>query len=224
MEESVRAGLTADLGLLDVRPAQRFLDVGCGAGRHVVAADALGARALGLDVSRGEFPRTGGSFLLGDGARLPFRDATFDRVVCTEVLEHVLDPDAAVREIARVLAPAGRVAVSVPTSFTEDVFWRFRGYAFTPGGHIRIFRTGELARLLARNGLGLYDMRYRHSIASVYWLLRCLRGLRRPGPVLPGVGAASGRRLPIGDSWFIGRLEHVTDLFWPKSLVLYARR
>ncbi len=226
MQEDNLAGLTADLRLLGLRTGHALLDVGCGGGRHISAARGLGARAVGIDMTAQKWPRAvdGPDFVVGDGARLPFIDGAFDRVVCTEVLEHVDDPDACVRELARVLAAGGRAAVSVPTSFTEDLLWRFPGYAFTPGGHIRIFRTGELARLLRSHGFRLYDMRYRHSLASVYWLLRCIRGLDRP---LEAGGASSGgrrRRPALSASPVVQQVERLSDYVWPKSLVLYARK
>ena len=45
---------------------------------------------------------------------LPFRDGAFDRVYCSEVLEHVLDPESVIREMHRVLAPGGIAVISVP--------------------------------------------------------------------------------------------------------------
>jgi SAM-dependent methyltransferase len=226
MDESAGAGLTADLRLLRLRAGERLLDAGCGAGRHVREAVRHGARAIGVDVDAGALrvarsacPRAG--YVLADGARLPFVDGAFHVAVCTEVLEHVADPAACVRELERVLAPGGRLAVSVPTTFTEDLFWRFPGYAPTPGGHLRIFRTGELARLLRAHGFRLYAHRYRNSLASAYWLLRCLRGLCRRGDPLPAVPAPIRRR---GRAGLPAALERLGDLVWPKSLVLYAQK
>src|SRR5262249_19026360 len=145
------------------------------------------------------------------------------------------------------LRPGGRIAVSVPTSFTEDLFWRFPGYAHTPGGHIRIFRTGELARLLRHNGLHIYAARYRNSLASAYWLLQCLRGSRPPpgrsapedfqprGPPTAARAAGEetsaarpGRMAGLSSRLYRSALlqafERVADNVWPKSLVLYASK
>ena len=223
-------GLTADLSLLGVQQGDRVLDVGCGSGRHLAGVLAMGARGIGIDLPAPAQRRRSWEHVTGDGAFLPFADKTFDRVLCTEVLEHVADPTPVLQEIVRVLRPGGRIAVSVPTSFTEDVFWRFPGYAHTPGGHIRIFRTGELARLLRQHGLHIYAARYRNSLAAAIWLLQCLRGFqRRPGrnegeaaPAPRGRLAGLGSRLYR--SALLQGIERLGDNIWPKSLVLYASK
>jgi ubiquinone/menaquinone biosynthesis C-methylase UbiE len=58
------------------------------------------------------------AFVEGDGARLPFADATFDRVICSEVLEHITDYESFLREIKRVIKPGGIFAASVPSFFS----------------------------------------------------------------------------------------------------------
>jgi SAM-dependent methyltransferase len=56
--------------------------------------------------------------LLADAVRLPFRDGEFDKVLCTGVLMHIVDSDLAVRELARVLRPGGRLACSINNSLS----------------------------------------------------------------------------------------------------------
>ncbi|HLN93349.1 MAG TPA: class I SAM-dependent methyltransferase, partial [Thermoanaerobaculia bacterium] len=86
------------VAFLDALPAQRILEVGVGAG-NVLEKVTVGRR-LGLDLSmkllgdarRRLGPR--GMFIRGDAATLPIASRTIDRVVCSEVLEHLTDPEA----------------------------------------------------------------------------------------------------------------------------------
>ena len=90
----------------------------------------------------------------GDGLRLPFDDATFDRVICSEVLEHLPDDRAAMRELARVLRPGGTMAVTVPRYGPELVNWALSDeYHAVKGGHIRIYRRRQLLERLRASGL-----------------------------------------------------------------------
>ena len=108
--------LTVDLERLDVRPGHLVLDAGCGEGRHCFGCLARGARPIGFaldfdsmrDASkrlRREAAEAGstGEMVQGNVFQLPFEAATFDRVICSEVMEHVHDYKAAAAELARVV-------------------------------------------------------------------------------------------------------------------------
>jgi SAM-dependent methyltransferase len=227
--------LTVDLDRLGIRPGDWLLDAGCGGGRHCFGALDRGAHAIGLDLDtdalriaragiherRGNAPRKlSGGVLRGDVFRLPFPDARFDRVICSEVMEHVHRPEDALRELVRVLAPGGRIAVTVPTATTEHLYLRLtRDYFESPGGHIRIFRPRELARALARAGVHVEGAGFAHALHSPYWALRCLLGLddETPGPT------RAYRRFLL-HATFSPFWRRALDLVWPKSLVLYGTR
>jgi SAM-dependent methyltransferase len=94
------------------------LDLGCGIGAYVRRFDELGATAYGLDIDAARVRRgveAGVARLsAGVGEQLPFRDASFDGVLLNEVIEHVDDDRATLREALRVTKPGGHVVVFAP--------------------------------------------------------------------------------------------------------------
>ena len=105
--------LTVRYERLGVRPGDLLLDLGCGFGRHAFEAARRGARVVALDYAesraeggaehvrrhgrrrRGWPRRRWPAPSQGDATCLPFADATFDRIIASEVLEHIADDDAA---------------------------------------------------------------------------------------------------------------------------------
>jgi ubiquinone/menaquinone biosynthesis C-methylase UbiE len=104
------------LEALAARAGDRVLDVGCGTGRNFPMLAKGGAGALhGCDLSGRSLARAakrGASVVQADAERLPYRDASFDRVLSTYVLTSVADWRRALEELCRVLRPGGRLVVS----------------------------------------------------------------------------------------------------------------
>jgi ubiquinone/menaquinone biosynthesis C-methylase UbiE len=109
------------VALLGVEPGMRVLDAGCGRGEVLLACHRLGARVAGIDYAQAAIDITretladvaDAEVVRGSVDALPWPDASFDRVLCGDVIEH-LDPDQAeraLREFRRVLAPGGRLLV-----------------------------------------------------------------------------------------------------------------
>ena len=229
--------LTVDLERLDVRPGQWLLDAGCGEGRHCFGALERGARVVGLDLDRDSLRPAArplhnrarelsgfGAMLQGDTFRLPFPDARFDRVICSEVMEHVHDFRGAARELARVTRPGGRVAVTIPTATSEHVYLRLGDdYFESPGGHIRIFEPRVLSRGLADAGLFTTGVGFAHALHTPYWVLRSVMGLPRADESAL-VRAYRLFLIRATGSRLMTRLEKLLDHVCPKSLILYADR
>ena len=163
------------------------------------------------------------SFLQGDATRLPFADGSFDRVIVSEVFEHIPDDTAAMAEVARILTPDGKAAVTVPRYWPERVCWALSDeYHANEGGHVRIYRTDQILERLQRNGLRPLRSHHAHALHAPYWWLKCASGVRDEEAPLPKLY----HRLLV---WQIENqprslelLERTLNPVLGKSLVIYA--
>jgi ubiquinone/menaquinone biosynthesis C-methylase UbiE len=109
-------------------PAESLLDAGCGDGRFLAAIARLPnrpAHLVGSDISERILQTAAAAlaredvvveFVRANLERLPFPDSSFDRVLSVQVIEHLLDPEAGIRELARVLKPEGKLVLSTDNS------------------------------------------------------------------------------------------------------------
>lgn len=96
-----------------------FVDCGCGAGEYVASLAEAGATAVGVEIEAAKLRRGVGSrarrrLLRGDIQHLPLPSGAFDLALVNEVLEHVPDDRAALRDVFRVLRPGGRIVIFSP--------------------------------------------------------------------------------------------------------------
>jgi SAM-dependent methyltransferase len=188
--------LTIRFDRLGVHPGDTVLDAGAGFGRHAFELARRGANVVALDYMANEVVTTRGTFgamveagdiaearyvgaLQGDATRLPFRDGAFDRVITSEVLEHIQDDVAALGELVRVLRPGGTFAVTVPTWLPEKINWMLSDEYHapkSPGGHVRIYTATELKAKLRTAGLTVTGRHHAHALHSPYWWLKCAVG------------------------------------------------
>lgn len=170
------------------------LDLGCGvgygtsfladAGRHVVGGD---VDEDAIAYARDRYARPNAEFLVLDATKLPFADGSFDAVCCFETIEHVDDPEALVREVARTLRPEGAFVVSTPradrtTTTPENPFHRIE------------FARADFERLLLGSFSSVEMYGERRIETRRHRVLRSLDvlGLRRRSALLRHASALTG--------------------------------
>jgi len=237
--------LTVDFDRLGLRPGDRVLDMGCGAGRHafemfrrggdVVAFDQDGDELAGvLELfgamrEAGEVPAGADADIKqGDALAMPFADEEFDRVVASEVLEHIPDDRTAIAELVRVLRPGGTIAVTVPRWLPEKVCWALSDqYHEVEGGHVRIYTGRELVGKLEEAGLEYVGRDHAHGLHAPYWWLKCAVGVDNDShPLVKGyhqVLVWDIMKRP-GYSAVTRLAERALNPLIGKSLVLYLRK
>lgn len=110
------------IDVAEIKASDKVLEVGCGAG-HILEKIKQG-KLYGIDISEIQIERTkkrlGSRVELkkAPGENIPYEDKYFDKVLCSEVVEHVLDPREVLKEISRVMKDDGILSLSIPN---EDV-------------------------------------------------------------------------------------------------------
>ena len=234
--------LTVDYDRLGAKPGDLVLDMGCGGGRHAFETVRRGCRIVALDQSLEELVDVKNTFaamidagelhghvqgqpVSADALKLPFADGTFDRIICSEVLEHIPDDHTAIAELARVLRPGGSIALTVPAWVAEKICWKLNDEYHAPkavGGHVRIYRRSQLRSKIRQVGLQPCGWDRAHALHSPYWWLKCV------------VGPANGEhrlvkayhRLLVWDivqnPWITRTANRLLNPIIGKSIVLYA--
>lgn len=188
---------------LNAGPEARILDCGCGYGFLLrVLVETTHAQFVGLDLDQSRLNHVREhqpdqchvSLMVGNAQSLPFATGEFTHVVCSEVLEHLDDDQAAVAELCRVLQPGGVAAITVPSA-EYPITWdppnfllerltgrSLRGERPWSGiwyGHRRLYRPAQLRRLLEEAGFEVEEERsLTHSCPPFAHLL--LYGLLKP--------------------------------------------
>lgn len=198
----------------------RVLDVGCGDGTYALPAASRGALVTAVDRSdemlEAARQRAQGAgaqirFERGDASRLPFDDESFDVVLAVTVLCFVEDGAPAIDEVARVLAPGGRLVLADLNRWSTWAAWRrMRAFLGSRTWRNARFRSaGELARVATGAGLDV-----QRKVGAVYYppiglLAPLLAPLDRPLGTTTTLGAAfvvvAATRPPFPPPTSIGR-------------------
>lgn len=183
--------LTVDFRHFQLEPGDTVLDLGCGEGRHVISIymeqdvtsigvdlglhDLQTAKQRFADFEEADNEAKAFGLANADALKLPFADGTFDKVICSEVLEHIPDYAGALREIERVLKPGGVFCASVPRTWPEQICWAFsEAYHQVEGGHLRIFKAKKLRKEISDHGFRFYKRHWAHALHSPFWWLKCM--------------------------------------------------
>jgi ubiquinone/menaquinone biosynthesis C-methylase UbiE len=230
--------LTVDFDRLAVRKGDAALDAGCGFGRHSMEFMKRGASVYSMDLDLESVRKT--RFILaemkrqekshadakylslnGNAMGMPFKDGSFDRIICSEVMEHVSDDKKACSELFRVLKPGGRIAITVPTYFSELVYDSLTfEYFSTPGGHIRKYTPVQLAQIMKDCGFEIYAIDFKHAFHTIWWMIRCVVGLHLENHPMT---KSYHKFLHMGlMSKFMRRTELFFNFFFAKSVIIYG--
>jgi SAM-dependent methyltransferase len=233
--------LTIDFDRFPINEGETFLDLGCGAGRHTYEALRRGADVVAFDqnlddlrgidemvealAEAGEIkPQAKPVTMAGDAHHLPFEDGHFDRVLASEILEHIPDDKSVIAEITRVTKPGGLVAITVPRRWTEQInWWLSDEYHEVEGGHVRIYKGSELLQSLVDSGLQPLGSHHAHALHSPYWWLKCAVGVEKENVLTRTYHKALVWDM-MSRPWLTVTTERLLNPVLGKSVVFYLRK
>lgn len=204
-----RSGLVDAMKQFAQKLGGRLLDVGCGTKPYQSLFDV--DAYVGLDIDSDATRKRGMADYFYEGQRFPFPDASFDSILCNQVLEHVFNPDEFLGEMMRVLKPGGKLLLTVP--FVWDEHEQPYDYARYSSFGLRELLEKQGFRIEAHKKIGA-DASILFQLANAY-LFKVSIGLPRLLKLLLTVlvmapislaGLVAGRLLPDNPDLF---LDHV---------------
>ena len=173
-----RRRVKAIFKMMDNSEQDRILEIGCGSGNVIEKASC--GKLFGVDISlsilfrakRRLNPDKTINLIQGDAQNLPCRKQVFRRIICSEVLEHLMDPSEALEEVNRTLTSAGIAIVSVPNELLinriKSVLIRLRLFQ-------RLFRQGEGYQQMPEK---MEDEWHLHAMRLDEWLVLFKKSFR----------------------------------------------
>lgn len=223
------------------------VDVGCGAGGASMFCAQRGASVHFLDLDADKVAQAAERLskdhgdrcvgIVSDCTPLPLEDSLASRVIAMEMLEHVQDPLAVMKELVRVGRPGALYLISVPDAKGELLQKKFADPAhFEEPNHVRIFTSAELEQLVEESGLIVE----RKQATGFYWVIwMCFFWVCHKTSGQPYDGATLDKIAPpyspVLDSWADTWLKFLKlpealpikqelDNFLPKSRIIVARK
>lgn len=161
-----------------------ILEVGCNAGHlsgllHTLfpKAKITGIDVYGASIEEAKKRYPGITFKVADAHKLPFKDNSFGLVVCSETIEHVIDPKKVLEEINRVLKPDGEALIEMDSgsSLFRIIWWFWTTFGkgtVWKNAHLHPFTAKELEALICGNGLSIEQKMFSHLGMAVSFLVR----------------------------------------------------
>ena len=207
------------------------IDVGFGEGEAIIACAELGARVIATDI-RAEaveavarrLTAIGAKFeaFVSDASPLPVPNEAATRVISTQVIEHVDDPQAFLSELVRIGCPGALYFLAVPDGAGEHLVKRIaHPIAFEKPHHVRIIEREEFAEMVTRAGLIVERRAYCGFADLLSWLMFWVdeEGKSQSLRHRWGVLWHDLRLTPGGPA-----LERILDAAWPKDQIIVARK
>ncbi len=143
---------------LKPKKGEKILDIGCGTGFYVKYLINKDCKVTGTDISKiyinqAKEYAAGAKYLVCDAANLPFDKNSFDKILMTEVIEHIPDPIDAIKEIKRVLKPGGYAVITTPNKYSPmnlayKIKRKIRDYKFNE--HLHEYTKTEFQDILSK--------------------------------------------------------------------------
>jgi SAM-dependent methyltransferase len=227
-------GLKLRYLLEDLAPVRgRVLDVGCGAGQVAKAVkrerpdlEVFGCDVSGSAIAAASSSAGGVDFRLATAERLPFGDAELDFVWIFDVLEHVEDPEAVLREVARVLKPGAGFHIVLPLEGQPRTLYRLVGTGtrwtakVSHGGHIQVFSAERFRAMAASCGLPVTRTRWSYHLTLQVLDLLYFTWLDRRGPVSGSVEDLSAARGGVTGALLRAASRAVATTAWGEAWLL----
>lgn len=220
---------------IPVGPGDSVVDVGCGdggaslfcarRGAHVTVVDIDPEVIAAMEARLAEISTGGHASHVSSGNPLPLADAVASRVLCTEVLEHVDDPEQLLSELVRIGKPGALYLLTVPGALQENLQKHVAPPSyFQKPNHVRIIERSDFAEMVVDAGLTIEEHTQYGFFWSIWWALfwACKVDLDNPSHPALDHWTESWRAilaLPHG-----AQLKMQLDEFMPKSQVIVARK